>query len=62
VLEKRYGLERCRNKSIKALGPVVYPPAAPPSALPNVELIISTLPSILKCSSVPRPVLPKKLN
>ena len=28
-------------------------PAAPPRALPKVELIISTLPEQLRCSSVP---------
>ena len=35
-------------------------PAAPPSALPSVEFIISTRPMVLVCSSVPLPVAPKK--
>ncbi len=60
-MEKRYGLERCLNRSMRGFEPDVYPPAAPPNALPNVELIISIFPIILKCSSVPRPVGPKNL-
>lgn len=59
VFENRYGLERCFNKSMSSFGPVVYPPAAPPNALPSVELIISTRPITLRNSSVPRPVWPK---
>lgn len=27
LLEKRYGRERWRSKSMRGLGPVVYPPA-----------------------------------
>ena len=34
-------------------GPLVYPPAAPPSALPRVELMMSTLPLKPRNSSVP---------
>ena len=58
VFENKYGRPFCRNVSITSFGPDVYPPVPPPYALPNVELIISTFTS--KCSSVPRPVAPKK--
>lgn len=53
VFEKRYGRDRWRSKSINSFGPVVYPPAAPPNALPNVELMMSTRPLTLWNSSVP---------
>lgn len=53
VFENKYGRDRCFSKSINSRGPVVYPPAAPPNALPNVEFIISTRPIKLKNSSVP---------
>ena len=43
VLEKRYGRDRCLNRSIISYFPVVKPPDAPPNALPNVEVQISTL-------------------
>ena len=42
--EKRYGLALCLSKSMRCWLPEVYPPAAPPRALPRVELIMSTLP------------------
>lgn len=60
LFENRYGLDFCLNRSTISLGPVVYPPAAPPSALPSVELIMSTGVLHPKYSSVPRPVFPKK--
>lgn len=55
--ENKYGRERCFNNSISSLGPVVYPPAAPPNAFPNVELIMSTRPNTFKNSSVPLRIL-----
>lgn len=51
--ENKYGLDFCRNTSISCFGPVVYPPEAPPSALPKVELIMSIRPRIPWNSSVP---------
>lgn len=45
-LENRYGLDFCRKTLINSLGPVVYPPEAPPSAFPSVELMTSTFPII----------------
>lgn len=62
VLENRYGRDFCRSRSISSLGPVVYPPAAPPSAFPRVEFIISTLPDIWWNSSVPLKILLFKLG
>jgi hypothetical protein len=60
VFENRYGLERCLNSWTISLQAEVYPPAAPPNALPSVELTISTrFLAIFKYSSVPLPVLPK---
>ena len=59
-LENKYGRALCRSKSISCLLPDVYPPAAPPNAFPNVELIMSTLPFTPQYSSVPRPVSPRK--
>ena len=38
----------------------VQPPDAPPSALPNVVVRMSTRPATPQCSGVPRPVLPMK--
>ncbi len=38
--------------------PATKPPAAPPSALPSVPVMMSTCPVKPKCSIVPRPVLP----
>ena len=38
---------------MSSLEPVVYPPAAPPRALPRVELMMSTLSTRPACSSVP---------
>ncbi len=58
--EKRYGRERWRKRSTIAFLPVVNPPAAPPSALPSVEVITSMRPMTPQCSCVPRPVLPTK--
>ena len=52
-LENRYGRDLWRSRSINCWGPVVYPPAAPPKALPNVELMISARPGRPKYSSVP---------
>ena len=60
VLEKRYGRERCLNKSIISCLPVVNPPEAPPNALPNVEVQISTLSITPQYSADPRPVFPMK--
>mmetsp|Transcript_8670 Transcript_8670/g.24473 ORF Transcript_8670/g.24473 Transcript_8670/m.24473 type:complete len:301 (-) Transcript_8670:201-1103(-) len=58
-LLKRYGRAFWRRMSITSLRPVVYPPVAPPRALPSVELITSTDPGASpQCSSVPRPVFP----
>mmetsp|Transcript_21420 Transcript_21420/g.51458 ORF Transcript_21420/g.51458 Transcript_21420/m.51458 type:complete len:243 (-) Transcript_21420:117-845(-) len=59
-LEKRYGRAFCRSMPMISLRPVEYPPVAPPSALPSVELITSTDASTPKCSGVPLPVGPKK--
>ena len=44
VFENRYGLDLCLSKAIISFLPLVYPPLAPPSAFPNVPVIISTLP------------------
>ena len=41
-------------------GLAVKPPLAPPSALPSVEVMMSTRPATPQCSGVPRPVGPKK--
>ena len=59
--ENRYGLDLCLRSAVILLLAAVYPPAAPPSALPSVELIMSTRPGERpKCASVPRPPAPKK--
>ena len=58
--ENRYGRERWRRRSTISFFPVVKPPAAPPSALPSVEVITSTFACTPKCSGVPRPVFPMK--
>ena len=42
VLLNRYGLLRWRRRDTTSALPVVYPPVAPPSAFPRVELMMST--------------------
>ena len=42
VLENRYGRLRWRSISMISLRPLVYPPLAPPSALPSVPVRMST--------------------
>lgn len=37
VLENKYGRDLCRSKSIKALGPVVYPPEIQELEIENKE-------------------------
>jgi hypothetical protein len=59
ALEKSCGRERWVIMSTTAPGPAMNPPAAPPSALPSVEVMMSTSPSTPKCSAVPRPVAPR---
>src|SRR5688500_2923315 len=39
--------------------PATNPPAAPPSAFPRVDVMISTSPRTPKCSAVPRPFGPR---
>ena len=60
VFEKRYGRERWRRRSTISRRAAVKPPLAPPSALPRVEVMMSTRPATPQCSGVPRPVGPKK--
>ena len=60
MFEKRYGRARWRHRSTSSLRPLMQPPEAPPSALPNVVVIRSTRPRTPKCSGVPRPVFPMK--
>ena len=57
-LENRYGRLLCLNRSMISFRPDVYPPDAPPSAFPNVPVMISTRPSTPQYSAVPRPVFP----
>ena len=59
AFEKVYGLDFCLKRSTISFGPAVYPPIAPPSALPKVELMISIWPWIPRSSSVPFPFFPK---
>ena len=58
--ENRYGRLRWRSMPITSREPAVQPPSAPPSALPNVVVMMSTRPPTPWCSQVPRPVLPMK--
>ena len=58
VLENRYGRERFRSSSMISRRPEVKPPEAPPSALPSVEVTMSTRSMQPRSSAVPRPVFP----
>ncbi len=58
--ENRYGRDRCRSISTISLRAVVKPPSAPPSALPSVDVMMSTSPRTPQCSTAPRPVAPRK--
>jgi hypothetical protein len=51
--EKRYGLLFYRNRLIISELPTVYPPLAPPNALPRVPVIISISFSTPYNSAVP---------
>ena len=59
-LLNRYGRERCRNQSMISRRPLVYPPDAPPIALPSVPVTMSTRSITPQCSGVPRPPGPTK--
>lgn len=48
VLENKYGRAFCRRMSTTSFRPVVYPPVAPPRALPSVELMMSTCEQIVQ--------------
>ena len=60
VLLNRYGRERLRRSATISLLADVNPPAAPPSALPSVEVVMSMRPWTPWCSAVPLPVGPTK--
>ena len=45
-LENKYGRERCRRSSIISRRPLVYPPLAPPNALPSVLVVITSIRSM----------------
>ena len=59
-LENRYGRDRCRSSSTISLRPEVYPPEAPPRALPRVPVTTSTWSVTPNSSGVPRPFSPTK--
>ena len=58
MFENKYGLDFCLNNSIISFGPLVNPPEAPPSALPNVPVIISTWSITPNSSGTPFPLGP----
>ena len=60
AFEKSCGRERWARMSQTSSLAATNPPAAPPSALPSVEVITSTSPSRPKCSATPRPVSPTR--
>ena len=60
VFENRYGRARWRISSTISARPDTYPPDAPPSALPRVPVITSTLSATPNSSGVPPPVGPTK--
>ncbi|MCY1547369.1 hypothetical protein D9M68_834230 [compost metagenome] len=60
VLENRYGRERWRSSATTSWRALVKPPDAPPSALPSVPVMMSTLPNTPRSSCVPRPRAPRK--
>ena len=45
AFEKSWGRDRWVSMSHRDAGPATKPPAAPPSALPSVEVMMSTSPS-----------------
>ena len=52
------GYKSLEGTADTSFGPLVYPPQAPPSALPRVLLMMLTLSHVPVSSGVPRPVLP----
>ena len=57
---EQVGRDRWRSNSIISRRPLVYPPLAPPIALPSVPVVRSIRSTTPRYSCVPRPVAPTK--